>query len=155
MAAVSEPPCMMRMTSGRKSHRLPNTRRRPKPPRAASSRSIAATGADSFEAGGFFCSASRPATSFAVASSSEGVAAWPPSALVAMRALKMPFSATPTTANCPCTPSGGLSMTAPPSSSTIYGTRPRCCSSSTKCGVVSPPSSSVFDENRYTSRGGT
>ena len=91
----------------------------------------------------------------AVASSSEGMAACPPSALVAMRALKTPFSATPTTAIWPFTPSGGLSMTAPPSSSTIYGTRPRSTRRSTMCGVVSPPSSSVFDENRYTSRGGT
>ena len=59
---------MMRTTRGRNSHRFANTMRNPKPPCAASSRSMAATGADSLDAGGFFCKPSRPETSFAVAS---------------------------------------------------------------------------------------
>lgn len=131
MAAVSGSPFMMRMTTGLNSQRLANTRRKAQLPCEASSRSIAATGADSFAAGGFCCTASRPATSLAVASLSDGMAACPPSALVVMKASKMPFSATPTTANSPVTPSGGLSMTAPPSSSTIYGTRPMALRRST------------------------
>ena len=115
---------------------------------------MATTGADSAARGGFFCSASSPDTSFAVASWSVGVAAWPPSAFVVMLALNTPFSDTPTTANGMSTPSGGLSMTAPPSSTTMYGTRPMRCRCSTMWGAVSPPSSSVFDEKKYTSRGG-
>ena len=91
MAAVSELPFMIFTTSGRNSHRLPNTRRNPKPPRAASSLSIAATVNSPNAVRRVFCRSSSPETSLAVACAKRRRETSPPDADVSIYASRMPF----------------------------------------------------------------
>ena len=142
--------------SGLNSHIFPSTSFNPKEAYGAREVNMAETsGSIFFWNGECFSTSVTKAQRRAIGVPLDGALACPPLLFAVNFTSALPFSKTPTIAKFPGIPPTGSVMIAPPSSHRRNSRIPLRCSSFTSFGAPSPAHSSVQEDARYTSVGGT